>query len=221
MTSGQAGGTPGRPAELSWFKFHMSWAKWFEEDSDPNMSALTNSELGRCMREILRFVSTNATEQVSGSERWLYTEMVRDIREDWAKTAAASANRSAGQLARQADQNSDNSQISPISQISQIGDISGKAEKGQKPGESPKSKNIDRDINTDTEKDRERDEETAGSPEKEKEKIKKEKDKGSSREDRRTAKSIQEQRYDQRPNTEPGMGTVPEWFREYREQLNK
>ena len=98
MTSGQAGG--GRPTDLPWFKFYVSWIPL--EDNDPNLSTLSHSELGRLLMEILRFVRSGETEQVSGNERWLYGEIVRSIRNEapWYPRSGVRARQPGGRAAR-------------------------------------------------------------------------------------------------------------------------
>lgn len=211
MAARQAGGN----RQFPWIKFHMdSWGRWFDEP-DPNdpaaaLSSLSESELGRCMRAFVRTVRTGVIEQVSGQERWLYAVMVKDYLADLAEMDAMSQNRSMGQKNGRG-QNSENSEISDNSQI---------APNSQIAETSPKIQTKTTDIEKTTEGDG--DETISVSPEREKEKIKKENAKdGPLARSKRSAKTVQEQRYEQRPNTEQYMSEVPEWFREYRDQLIK
>ena len=190
-----------------------SWGPWFDEP-DPNdpiaaLSSLSECELGRCMRKFVRTVRTGVIEQVSGNEKWLYAVMVRDYLADMAEMETMAQNRSAGQKNGRG-QNSDNSEISDNSQIAPIAET------------SPKTKIQNKTTDIEKTGEGDGDETISVSPEREKEKIKKENAKdGPLARSKRSAKTVQEQRYEQRPNSEQYMSEVPEWFREYRDQLIK
>ena len=197
-----------------WIKFHMdSWGPWFDEP-DPNdpiaaLSSLSECELGRCMRKFVRTVRTGVIEQVSGNEKWLYAVMVRDYLADMAEMETMTQNRSAGQKNGRG-QNSDNSEISDNSQNAPTAPIA---------EASPKIQTKTTDIEKTTEGDG--NETIPVSLEREKEKIKKEKAKDAPlARSKRSAKTVQEQRYEQRPNTERTEITgTPEWMIEHRDLL--
>lgn len=201
-----------------WIKFHMdSWGPWFDEP-DPNdpiaaLSSLSECELGRCMRKFVRTVRTGVIEQVSGNEKWLYAVMVRDYLADMAEMETMTQNRSAGQKNGRG-QNSENSEISDNSQIAPTAPI---AEASPKIKIQTKTTDIEKTTEGDG------DETISVSPEREKEKIKKENAKdGPLARSKRSAKTVQEQRYEQRPNTERMEITgTPEWMIEHRDLLNQ
>ena len=199
-----------------WIKFHMdSWGPWFDEP-DPNdpiaaLSSLSECELGRCMRKFVRTVRTGVIEQVSGNEKWLYAVMVRDYLADMAEMETMAQNRSAGQKNGRG-QNSENSEISDNSQIAPNAQI---AEASPKIKIQTKTTDIEKTTEGDG------DETIPVSPEREKEKIKKENAKdGPLARSKKSAKTVQEQRYGQRPNTERMEITgTPEWMIEHRDLL--
>lgn len=170
MATRQAPDGP-RPTDLPWFKFYVSWAKQILDDDDPNLCTLSDSELGRLLKEVLRFVLTGETEQVNGNERWLYSEIVRGIRSDWEKNAMVSAKRSASQTARwqpgQAAQTGQASQTSQVSQFCQNG-LAGQSGDAGFSLDKIKDREIEKDRDGDGDIDRDADRSVSKKEEKEK-----------------------------------------------------